>query len=325
MKYILEKLFTHEILSREEAREVLTRMSEGAYNDSQVAAFITVFLMRDIHLEELRGFREALLELCHPTGLEDLPAIDVCGTGGDGKNTFNISTLSAFVLAGAGYPVLKHGNYGVSSVCGSSNVLEALGYRFKNDSAALQKEFEATGITLLHAPLFHPAMKAVAPVRKALGVKTFFNMLGPIVNPARPQYQLSGTFSLGLARRYHFLFEKEKKGYCVIHDLAGYDEISLTADAKMFTQQGEALLQPTEKLAPEALFGSDTVQGAAQIFTDILDGKGTDAQEAVVCTNAAAGIRCFHPERSHEEAKAEAQESLRSGRAKNTLQKLLSF
>jgi len=208
MKKILNRLFEHEKLTRDEAREVLSKIAANDYNDSQVAAFITVYLMRTVSKDELSGFRDALLDLCLKVDMNGIESIDLCGTGGDGKNTFNVSTLSSFVVAGAGYKVTKHGNYGVSSVCGSSNVLEAVGYNFTNNIDQLKAQLDKTNIAFFHAPLFHPAMKSVAPVRRNLGVKTFFNMLGPIVNPVRPTHQISGVFSLKLLRLYQFILQE---------------------------------------------------------------------------------------------------------------------
>src|SRR5210317_386114 len=233
MKAILNRLIQHQQLSKEEARQMIINIAEGQYNTSQIASFLTVYMIRSISLEELEGFREALLELCIAIDLSEFNAIDLCGTGGDNKDTFNISTLSAFVTAGAGVNVTKHGNYGVSSSCGSSNVLEYLGIKFSNNFDFLRKSIEKCGICILHAPLFHPAMKHVAPIRKELGLKTFFNILGPLVNPSFPKNQIVGVYSLELARLYSYLFQKTKKNYAIIHSLDGYDEISLTGATKI--------------------------------------------------------------------------------------------
>ncbi len=323
MKDILESLFNGDTLSDQTAHKALYQLTEGLANDAQIAAFMTVFLMREITLEELRGFQKALLEMAIPLDFQHHDFIDVCGTGGDGKNTFNISTISAFVLAGAGYPVVKHGNYGVSSICGSSNVMEELGYRFKPSLDELKKEFDENGICFLHAPLFHPALKKVGPIRKALGVKTFFNMLGPLVNPAQPNYQLSGTFSLSLAQRYHYLLQEQRKGHCVVFDLAGYDEISNTAKSKLFTTKGEELYEPQETLVERDLFGGNNIKEAADLFIKILSGKGTPAQNKVILSNVSAGIKCFSPDKSWEDAQAEAQESLSSLKAYHILKNII--
>lgn len=293
MKQILSQLTSHQTLSRQQAREVLLNLAAGQYNPSQMSAFLTVYLMRDISLEELSGFREAMLELCVPVKF-DQPVMDVCGTGGDGKNTFNISTLSAFVVAAAGQPVAKHGNYGVSSVSGSSNVMESLGFRFQSGADVLRRCMDECGIAFLHAPLFHPAMKNIAPVRRELGVKTFFNMLGPMVNPAFPSRQLVGVFSLELARLYGYLYQGLDKSYVIMHDIAGYDEVSLTGPMKVYTNSGEDVLTPDDfglhLLNAADIAGGATVEEASKIFLDILEGRGTAAQQDVVVANSAVAL-----------------------------------
>ncbi len=299
MKAILEHLFQHKTLSKDEAKEILTDIASGRHNHSQIASFLTAFIMRNISLEELRGFREGLLGLCHKIDVSSYKAMDVCGTGGDGKNTFNISTLTAFVLAGTGIPVVKHGNYGVSSVSGSSNVLEHLGVRFQTDERLIAAQISEAGICFLHAPLFHPAMRHVAPVRKDLGVKTFFNMLGPLVNPAQPKVQMVGVFSMELARMYQYLFQEEDVHYTIIHALDGFDEITLTADCKIITTNGERIVNAShfgfDKVAYEDLHGGDTVQEAADIFMKIISGNGTASQNNVVLANAAMAIQTYYP------------------------------
>ncbi len=294
MKKTLNRLINHEQLDRQEARNILVSISEGAYNPSQISAFLTVYMMRSISLDELEGFRDALLELCIPFDVSDLNTIDLCGTGGDGKNTFNISTLASFVTAGAGILVTKHGNYGVSSISGSSNVMEQLGVRFSNESGYLRRCLEESGICVLHAPLFHPAMKNVAPIRRELGVKTFFNMLGPMVNPARPKNQLVGVFSLELARTYAYLYQKSEKNYAVLHSMDGYDEISLTSPTKVISNREDMVLKPSNlnvpKVLQEEIHGGDSIEASAKIFTDILKGLGTEAQNNVVCANAGMAI-----------------------------------
>ncbi len=319
MKNILSKLFQHKRLTRVEAKEILTNISNEVYNEAQIAAFITVYLMRSISVEELSGFRDALLELCLKVDLDGVPTIDLCGTGGDGKNTFNISTLSSFVVAGAGYKVAKHGNYGVSSKSGSSNVLEALGYKFTNDNDQLKRQLEATNLCFLHAPLFHPAMKAVGPIRRQLGIKTFFNMLGPMVNPSFPKYQMVGVFSLELARLYQYIFQQTDQKYAIVHALDGYDEISLTGNVKIKTNGWEKVLTPAQlgkkQLQPEQLFGGETVKEAAKIFTNILENKGTSAQVDAVAVNSGMAIHCICPEKSIEDCVKEAEESIKNGQA----------
>ena len=290
MKDILNRLINNQILSREESKEVLTGLATGQYNNSQVASFLTIYLMRAIRVEELEGFRDAMLELCNPVDLEGFNAIDVCGTGGDGKNTFNISTISSFVVAGAGVNVAKHGNYGVSSINGSSNVLEYLGVKFSGDADQMKRSIEASGICFMHAPLFHPAMKNVGPIRKELGVKTFFNMLGPMVNPAFPPNQLVGVFNLELARLYGYLYQNTSKHFSIVHALDGYDEISLTGSFKLISNQKEEVLAPVDlgfdALQQHQLHGGETIKEAADIFKSILTGQGTGAQNNAVLANA---------------------------------------
>lgn len=330
MKQILTKLFDHKKLSKAEAKEVLINISAGHYNDAQIAAFVTVYLMRPIAVDELQGFREALLELCIPVDLEGIKTIDVCGTGGDGKNTFNISTLSSFVLAGAGYKVSKHGNVGVSSNSGSSDVLQFLGYQFTNDIDKLKKQLDKANICYFHAPLFHPALKTVGPIRKQLGVKTFFNMLGPLVNPAQPEYQLTGVFSLELARLYQYIFQQiPDKKYAIVHALDGYDEVSLTSDFKLKMNNREDVVSPESigkpVLTQESLFGGDTVEEAGQIFMAILRGGGTSAQKDAVAVNTAVAIHCIKQDVSLQDCIAEAEESLKSGKALKAFETLVGL
>ena len=328
MKAILNRLTQHETLQKEEASSILFQIAKGAYNPSQIASFLTVFMMRSITLEELEGFREALLELCIAIDLSEFTPIDLCGTGGDGKDTFNISTLSSFITAGAGVKVAKHGNYGVSSGCGSSNVLEHLGIKFSNKEDFLRRCIDQAGICVLHAPLFHPAMKNVAPIRRELGVKTFFNMLGPLVNPAFPKNQLTGVFNLELARLYGYLFQKTDQNFTILYALDGYDEISLTGPARAIRKSGESTINPqdfgVEPLSEKQISGGDNVSSSAAIFMSVLDGKGTTAQNNVVSANAAMAIATATdctPIEGFEKAKI----SLMSGKAYQafkTLQKL---
>ena len=327
MKQILNELVDHQSLTKATARQVLIDLALGKFNPSQMSSFMTVYMMRSITIDELQGFRDAMLELCIPVQL-DAPVIDVCGTGGDGKNTFNISTLSAFVVAGAGQPVAKHGNYGVSSACGSSNVLEYFGYKFTNNVDELKKSLDNTNICFMHAPLFHPAMKNVAPIRKELGVKTFFNMLGPMVNPAFPKKQLVGVFSLELARQYGYLYQDTDKEFVILHALDGYDEISLTGPFKYFFNKGERVATPEAlglpKLTYEDIAGGETVEQSATLFKSILDGKGTLAQNAAVIANSAMALFCADQKAGIPNAVDRATESLQSGSALNTFKKLLS-
>ena len=325
MKNILNRLINHEMLTKEEAKNVLVNISNGSYNPSQIASFLTVYMMRSISIEELAGFREALLELCVRVNLSDYNTIDLCGTGGDGKDTFNISTLASFVAAGAGIKVAKHGNYGVSSISGSSNVMEKLGVKFSNDNDFLEKCIDKTGICILHAPLFHPAMKNVGPIRKELGVKTFFNMLGPMVNPSFPKNQLVGVFNLELARIYAYLYQNTNVNFTILHSLDGYDEISLTCPTKTISNTMEGILKPenfgVKLLLQSEIEGGKTIEESAQMFINIISGKGSEAQNNVVCANAAMAIatvtKCT-PQEGFEQAK----ESLLSGKGLLALNKL---
>jgi anthranilate phosphoribosyltransferase len=328
MKELLTHLFEQKTLSRKDAENILTEIGSGKYSDAEIASFLTVFLMRTITPEELSGFRDALLKLCVRIDLSGFNTIDVCGTGGDEKNTFNISTLSAFVLAGAGEKVAKHGNYGVSSGCGSSNVLEYYGYKFSNEKSKLKKEIETAGICYFHAPLFHPAMKSVGPVRKALKLKTFFNMLGPMVNPSFPKNQLVGVYNQEVLRLYSYVYRDTGKNYIIIHGLDGYDEISLTGDFKYESNNSSDTLSPEamglKKVKPDELFGGNSVEEAAKIFIDILEGNGTEAQNNVVIANAAMGIKCIHQDLSIPDCVEKAKESLGSGKALNAFKTLIN-
>ncbi len=328
MKEILNQLIEYKSLDKQTAKEILINLAQGKYNQSQVAAFLTVYLMRSITVEELEGFRDAMLDLCVPVEIPEYDAIDLCGTGGDGKNTFNISTLSSFIVAGAGQNVAKHGNNGVSSVSGSSNLMAHFGYEFTNDLGKLRKSLDECGLCFLHAPLFHPAMKNVAPIRRDLGVKTFFNMLGPMVNPSFPKKQLVGVFSLELARLYGYLYQKTDKHFVKLHALDGYDEISLTGAFKKITNDKEEIVNPEEMglqtIQPEAIFGGETVEESAKIFENILKGEGTKPQNEVVIANAAMAIQCGKGV-SSDDALGMARESLESGKALKTFRKILEI
>ncbi|RKS43364.1 anthranilate phosphoribosyltransferase [Gillisia mitskevichiae] len=325
MKHILNRLINHETISKQEANEVLVNISKGEYNQSQIAAFLTVYMMRSITIDELEGFRDALLELCLSVDLSDYNAVDLCGTGGDGKDTFNISTLSSFITAGAGIKVSKHGNYGVSSISGSSNVMEYLGIKFSNKTDFLERCIDKAGICVLHAPLFHPAMKNVAPIRKSLAVKTFFNMLGPMVNPAFPKNQLVGVFSLELARMYGYLYQNTDKNFTILHALDGYDEISLTGATKTISNSTEGILEPldfgVETLNASEISGGNSIENSAKIFVDILEGNGSIPQNNVVCANAGMAI-ATSTGCTPMEGFVKAQESLNSGKALTALKKL---
>lgn len=329
MKKILQTLFEYKTLTRSQASEILVNIGRGAYNEHEIAAFMTVYLMRTITVEELTGFRDALLELSLQPGLDGYHTIDIVGTGGDGKNTFNISTLSCFIVAGAGEKIAKHGNYGASSVSGSSNVMEHLGYRFKNDSGLLKKELEETNICFLHAPLFHPALKIVAPIRKNLGIRSFFNMLGPLVNPAKPALQLIGVYNLELARIYSYLLQQSNTRFTIIHSLDGYDEISLTSDTRVIDNEGDTV-RTAEQLGKRTvtaadIYGGASVDEAAKLFLRILKREGSWAQNAVVLANAATALNMTGKYKNYDEAYAAAIESLESGKALESFEKLMSL
>ena len=327
MKKILQYLFEHKTLTKESAKEVLVNIGKGIYNEHEVTAFMTVYLMRSITIEELQGFRDALLELCVKADLNEYETIDIVGTGGDGKNTFNISTLACFIVAGTGQKVAKHGNYGASSISGSSNVMEQLGYKFSSDNSKLKKEIDEANICFLHAPLFHPALKTVGPIRKNLAMRTFFNMLGPMANPANPAYQLIGVYNLEMARIYNYLLQLNNKPFTIIHSLDGYDEISLTNDTKVITNEGERIMTPEQlgkrMVSAQDINGGNSVEEAAKIFTTILKGEGTWAQNAVVLANAAMALHCTGNYKTYDDAYNAAVESLESGKANECLKKLI--
>ena len=328
MKDILNQLIEFKTLDRDTSYKVLIELAEGKYNNSQMAAFLTTYMMRPVTVNELEGFRDAMLDLCVRVEIEEYDAMDLCGTGGDGKDTFNISTLSSFIVAGAGQNVAKHGNNGVSSICGSSNLLQSLGYEFTNDVDELKSTLDRAGICFLHAPLFHPAMKNIAPIRRELGVKTFFNMLGPVVNPAFVKKQIVGVFNLELARLYGYLYRQTDKQFVILHALDGYDEISLTGSFKSISNQGEHLLGPADigfdELDAEEIVGGKDISDSSKIFLDILKGNGTRAQRNVVVANAGYAIYAANQKDGIEHSINRAAESLDSGKAYETLKKFLN-
>ena len=308
---------------------MLTNIANGIYSESEIAAFLTVYLMRSITVDELTGFRDALLNLCIRIDLSEFEPMDVCGTGGDGKDTFNISTLTTFVLAGAGIKIAKHGNYGVSSTCGSSNILEHFGYKFSTDSDKLKNEINKSGVCFLHAPLFNPAMKNVAPVRSALKIKTFFNMLGPMVNPSFPTKQLIGVYSLELARLYNYLYQQSSLKYIIIFSLDGYDEVSLTSDFKYILNGVDQIVSPEmmnyKRAQKSELSGGRSVPEAAALFMKILNGEGTVTQNNVVTINAQMALKCYYPLKSFEECREIASESLLTRKAYKSFVKLIEL
>lgn len=330
MKQILNRLFEHQYLNRTEAKEILTNMADGKYNDSEIAAFISVFLMRSISVDEFLGFSDALLDL--RTNVDALAAynpIDIVGTGGDNKNTFNISTLACFVVAASGYKVAKHGNYGATSVSGASNVMEQHGVKFTSDVSKLEESLDKTNIAYMHAPLFNNALKRVAPVRKALGVRTFFNMLGPVVNPIRPKRTVLGVFNLKLARLYFYMYQQTDVDYSIVHSLDGYDEISLTNDFKIINKFEERIYKPEqvgfERCTELDLDGGTTPEDAARIFDNVINNTATSAQKNAVIANAATAIQTIDPLLSFGDAITQARETIESGRLKETFSKFLTL
>lgn len=329
MKAILEKLFNHEVLTSDEAKNLLVNVTQGKYNENQVSALLTVYRMRDITVDEIIGFREALMQSQNPLDFNAFNPIDIVGTGGDGKNTFNISTCSCFVVAGAGYKVAKHGNYGATSVSGASNVIELHGVKFTNDPAALIRSIDQCGIVYMHAPLFTPAMKGVAPVRKSLQFKTIFNLLGPLVNPCRPKNQLLGTADLSQLRLYTNVYQKLNINYGVVTSLDVYDEISLTGEFKVASNTLERIYTPEmfdfKRVAMNEIFGGQTAEDAKNIFDSVLENRATAAQKNVVVANAGFAIHTINQQKSVEDCMAEARESIESGRALATLKKFVEL
>ena len=329
MREILNHLFEHKTLNRQEAEKILTNIASGNYSESEIAAFLTVYLMRSITVDELTGFRDALLNLCIRIDLSEFDPMDVCGTGGDGKDTFNISTLTTFVLAGAGISIAKHGNYGVSSTCGSSNILEHFGYKFSTGQDKLKNEIDKSGVCFLHAPLFNPAMKNVVPVRRALKIKTFFNMLGPMVNPSFPNKQLIGVYSLELARLYNYLYQQSSMKYMIIFSLDGYDEVSLTSDFKYILNGVEKITSPEEmnynRAQQTEVKGGKSVTESAELFLKILKGEGTATQNDVVTVNAQMALKCYYPSKSFEECREIANDSIMNRKSYKSFMKLIEL
>lgn len=329
MKEILYKLFDYHYLSRDEAKEVLFSIIDGDIPDTQIASLITSFLMRNISVDEILGFRDALLDMRVGVDLSDYRPLDIVGTGGDGKNTFNISTAACFVVAGAGYNVVKHGNYGATSISGASNVIEQQGVKFTTDSDKLRKSLDECHIAYLHAPLFSPALKAVAPVRKSLGVRTFFNVLGPLVNPVQPEFQMLGVYNLAMSRLYGYIYQEERKKFCIVHSMDGYDEISLTSQFKVITNKGEQLYIPEElgyqRVAQEELYGGNTLEEASDIFRNVLQASATEAQINAVLINAAFGIQTIEQEKPIGECLGIAKDSLYGKKALAALERFVSL
>jgi len=323
MKNLLKDLYNHKIMSKEESKAALISLTDGSANSSQISSFLTVFLLRDITSEELDGFREAMIELSIDVDIDGDELIDLCGTGGDGKDTFNISTISSFVVAGSGIKVAKHGNYGVSSSCGSSNIISHLGHEFSNDISSLKYSLDKSNICFLHAPLFHPSLKNISPVRFELGVKTFFNMLGPMVNPIQPKSQLVGVFNSNIFRLYSHIYSKTNKSYCIVHSIDGYDEVSLTGSFKLFSNNQDLMLEPKDLgfnvIDSVKLSGGKNIKESSKIFLDILKNKGTSEQVDAVLANSGLAIYCAKKLNSIKDGIEIARESLESGKAYNCL------
>ena len=326
MKKILEYLFNYNKLKYDQAKEILIDITSNKYSHSEIASFMTIYKMRNPSIEEMEGFRDALLEQCIKIDLDDFNTIDLCGTGGDGKDTFNISTISSFVVAGSGFKVTKHGNYGVSSNCGSSNVLEYLGVKFSNDETHLKKCLDQSNICYLHAPIFHPSMKNVAPIRKDLGFKTFFNLLGPLVNPSSPKNQITGVYNLEIARLYGYIFKNTNKNFSIVYSLDGYDEISLTGSFKLINNFSEIISDcnyfKLQKTTAKDILGGKSIEDSANIFKNILSGKGTNNQVNVVLANSSLAIQTI-TNKDIDECIEIAKESIESGKAYSPLKKLI--
>jgi anthranilate phosphoribosyltransferase len=327
MKKLLGNLISSSHLTAEESREAIVLIGSGEVNAAQIAAFLMGIQQKGISVDELKGFREGMLELAIPIDLSAFDPMDVCGTGGDGKDTFNISTTSAFVVAGAGQNVAKHGNHGVSSPVGSSTVLEHLGVKFTNDVDFLRSKIEKAGICYLHAPLFHPAMRFVGPIRKELGIKTFFNILGPLMNPAKVQKQLSGVFDINTFELYKNLFLSSGTKFGVLHALDGYDEVSLTGDFRFANGQSDDLLSPSsfnfKRINPQELSGGETLEESGKIMINILKNQGSKAQTDTVIINAAIALSVARDIKI-EEGIDQAKESLESGKAFQSLELLVA-
>jgi anthranilate phosphoribosyltransferase len=328
MKFYLNQLLDKQSLTKDESKEALLKIGQGEANNSQIAAFLMGIQQKGITVDELEGFREAMLSLAVQIDLSDFDAMDIVGTGGDGKDTFNISTTSAFVIAGAGQNIAKHGNHGVSSSVGSSTVLEYLGVKFTNDESYLKQKLETAGICYMHAPLFHPAMKYVAPIRKELGMKTFFNILGPLLNPAKVQKQFSGVYNLPVFDLYAQLFGRTAAKFAIIYDLAGYDEVSLTNNFQISSHinKDKSIISPKslgfDLQQQSDIYGGGTIEESAEILLNVLNNKATTSQTNVVLANAGFALS-IAKDISIEEGIAQAKESIESGKALKSMKKLV--
>jgi anthranilate phosphoribosyltransferase len=318
MKLILQKIIERNDLSYEESKAIIYALLESEINEFQLTGVLIGLQLKGLHLNEITGFRDALLELAIPLDLDASRAIDLCGTGGDGKNTFNISTTASFVLAAMGHQVIKHGNYGVSSICGSSNVLESLGVQFSCDEKELNQSLAKQNICFLHAPLFHPVLKKVAPIRKSLGIRTVFNALGPLVNPVQPKFQVTGTYSMELATIYQHLLKEKREVFKVVYGVNGFDELTFTDKSRILGNDCDLYLTAKDvgldnPLAIEDLGGGKSIEEAKKILLAILQGKGTVSQNQVVAGNVALGLQCYHPTDSFQNLYNEAKKVIQSG------------
>jgi len=329
MKTILQRMLNHEELSRGETRDILLGITRNAFPQEQITALLSMLQMRGVSVDELLGFRDGILETGVSARLDADRYIDVVGTGGDGKNTFNISTCACFVIAGAGYKVAKHGNYAATSTSGASNVIEQHGVKFTNDLDQLNRSLGECGIVYLHAPLFAKAMKCVAPIRKALQFPTLFNLLGPLVNPSQPKCQLLGVANLDQMRLYGNVYQKLGVDYGIVNSIDGYDEISLTGDFKVTTNHNERIFKPSDlgfTVADAAnLRGGNTKEEASEIFDSVLENRAADDQKNVVMANAALGIQVIDGQKTMEECLAMARESIESGKALQVLKKFVAL
>ena len=329
MKQYLQRLIAGETLSRQDTHDILLGITRQAFPPEQIAAMLMALQSRGATVDELLGLRDGLLETGKHVNLDEYDTLDIVGTGGDGKNTFNISTCACFVVAGAGFKVTKHGNGASTSVSGASNVLAGHGVKFTDDEGKLRRSIEEAGICYLHAPLFASGMKFVGPVRKALGVPTCFNLLGPLINPCSPRNSLHGTATQAQLRLYANIHQHIGDNYGVVTSYDGYDEISLTSGFKIVTRHFEKVYTPIEMglsyIKPEEIYGGTTAEEAKHIFDNVLENKATQAQRDVVVANAACGISLMNPNLSMADTVAMARESLESGKALQCLKKFIKL
>jgi anthranilate phosphoribosyltransferase len=329
MKQYLQRLIVGETLSRQDMHDILLGITREAYPAEQIAALLMAVQTRGATVEEMLGLRDGLLETGKHINLSDFDTLDIVGTGGDGKNTFNISTCACFVVAGAGYKVSKHGNGASTSVSGASNVLMGHGVKFTDDEAQLRRSLEEAGICYLHAPLFATGMKFVGPVRRALGVPTCFNLLGPFINPCSPRNSLHGTANPTQLRLYASMHQSIGDNYGVVTSYDGYDEISLTSGFKFVTRHFEKVYTPIEMglsyVKPEEIYGGSTAEEAMRIFDDVLENRATRAQTDVVVANAACGISLMNPNLPITDTVAMARESIESGKALRCLKRFIEI